>query len=247
MKKILLAALAAGALPLAACSPSASTFKADSATSTASVSRAAEAEPMLDDRLRHLANMPGQYYLEKWRTSENGQVSSFACRIQRISPQMLTLSAPVGGGVGDWVTTHFNEFGVLRGRITRALGFGFVIALKMRDADRARLASRVRWFERQRNFEVTDQRRHRRIVPRNPQSTIILADGSAIPCFVIDMSVAGAAVSANINPRIGTPMALGSIVGKVVRILDLGFAIEFIAPIDIDSLECRLIRAETPI
>lgn len=46
MKKILLAALAAGALPLAACSPSASTFEADPATSTASVSRVAEAEPL---------------------------------------------------------------------------------------------------------------------------------------------------------------------------------------------------------
>lgn len=137
-----------------------------------------ETERIFDDRLRHLANLPGRYYLEKWRTSEDSQVSSFACRIQRISPQMMTLSAPVGGTVGDWVTTHFDEFGVLRGQITRALGFGFVISLKMRDADRAKLASKVLWFERRRNYEVSDLRRHRRIVPRNPQSIIILADGS---------------------------------------------------------------------
>lgn len=50
MKKILLAALAAGALPLAACSPSTSTFKADSATSTASVSRVAEADSVVTSR-----------------------------------------------------------------------------------------------------------------------------------------------------------------------------------------------------
>lgn len=207
----------------------------------------AEADPVLDDRLRHLANMPGRYYLEKWRVTEETQVSSFACRIQRISPQMLTLSAPVSGTVGDWVTSHFDEFGVLRGQITRALGFGFVISLKMRDADRAKLASKVLWFERRRNYEVSELRRHRRIVPRNPQSILIFANGSAMPCFVIDMSVSGAAVSANIQPRIGTPMALGSVVGRVVRILDPGFALEFIDPIDVDQLEYRLIRSEMPV
>ena len=206
-----------------------------------------ETEALFDDRLRYLANMPGRYYLEKWRSSEDAQVSSFACRIQRISPRMLTLSAPVGGTVGDWVTAHFDEFGVLRGQITRALGFGFVIALKMRDADRARLASKVLWFERKRNYEVTEQRRHRRIVPRNPQSILILADGSAMPCFVIDMSVAGAAVSANVNATIGMPMALGSVVGRVVRILDPGFAIEFVETLDVDDLEHRLIRSEMPV
>lgn len=207
----------------------------------------AEIQAPLDDRLRHLANMPGRYYLEKWRSSKDAQVSSFACRIQRISPRMLTLSAPVGGSVGDWVTSHFDEFGVLRGQITRALGFGFVMSLKMRDADRARLASKVLWFERKRNFEVAEQRRHRRIVPRTPQSILILADGSALPCFVIDMSVSGAAVSADIDAAIGTPLALGSVVGKVVRRLDPGFAVEFVEPLDVDDLEYRLIRTQVPI
>jgi hypothetical protein len=207
----------------------------------------AEAELPLDDRLRYLANMPGRYYLEKWRTADDQQVSSFACRIQRISPQMMTLSAPVGGTVGDWVTTHFDEFGVLRGQITRALGFGFVLSLKLRDAERARLASKVLWFERRRNYEVSELRRHRRMVPRNPQSTIILADGSTMPCFVIDMSVSGAAISANILPRRGMPLALGSVVGKVVRILDPGFAVQFVEPVDVDDLEHRLIRSEIPL
>lgn len=206
-----------------------------------------QSQSALDDRLRHLANMPGRYYLEKWRAPEDGQVTSFACRIQRISPRMMTLSAPVGGTVGDWVTTHFDEFGVLRGQITRALGFGFVMSLKMRDADRAKLASKVLWFERRRNFEVSDLRRHRRIVPRNPQSTLILADGSTLPCFVIDMSISGAAVSANIVPRIGMPMALGTVVGRIVRILDPGFALEFVETLDVDDLEHRLIRDDMAI
>ena len=199
-------------------------------------------EVLLDDRLRHLANLPGRYYLEKWRNGEDRKVSAFACRIQRISPMMMSLSAPVGGEVGDWVTSHFDDFGVLRGKIVRSLGFGFVISLKMSDADRAKLAAKVLWFERRKNFEVTDLRRHKRIVPTNPQSTLVLPNGSLIGCFVIDMSASGAAVSADIFPDIGLPLAVGTVVGRVVRHLNPGFAVEFVEGMDLEGIERRLIR-----
>lgn len=154
----------------------------------------------------------------------------------------MILAAPVGGDVGDWVTAHFDEFGVLRGQISRPLGFGFGVSLKMGNAERERLAAQVLWFERHKNFEVSDQRRHRRIFPRNPQSTLVLADGTAIDCFVINMSASGAAVSADLVVTIGMPMALGTAVGRVIRLLDPGFALEFIESIDVESLERRLIR-----
>lgn len=154
----------------------------------------------------------------------------------------MILAAPVGGDVGDWVTAHFDEFGVPRGQISRPLGFGFGVSLKMGNAERERLAAQVLWFERHKNFEVSDQRRHRRIFPRNPQSTLVLADGTAIDCFVINMSASGAAVSADLVVTIGMPMALGTAVGRVIRLLDPGFALEFIESIDVESLERRLIR-----
>lgn len=201
-------------------------------------------EIQIDDRLRHMANMPGRYYLEKWRCASDRQVSSFACRILRISPQMMSLSAPVGGDVGDWVTAHFDEFGVLRGQIVRPLGFGFVVTLRLPDAERARLAAKVLWFERHKNFEVSELRRHKRVVPRNPQSVLIFADGSRLACFVIDMSASGAAVSADVHPDIGTPMALGSVVGRVVRHLPLGFAIEFVESVSTEALEARIIKPD---
>lgn len=201
-----------------------------------------DAERPFDDRLRHLANVPGRYYLEKWREGVNRKVSSFACRIQRISPQTMTLSAPVSGGVGDWVRTHFEDFGTLRGKIVRPLGFGFVMSLKMSEDERARLAKKVLWAERRRNFEVSDLRRHKRIAPRTPQTVLILADGSQVGCFVIDMSASGAAVSADIVPELGMPLAIGSVVGRVVRQLEPGFAVEFLEPVEITCLESRLIR-----
>lgn len=196
--------------------------------------------PRMDDRLRLMTNMPGRYHLEKW-TSANGKTPYFACRVQRISPVTMSMAAPIGGAVGDWVTAHFDEFGVLRGQITRPMGFGFTMSLDMTDEERERLASHVQWLEKHKNYEVSDNRRYRRITPKDPQSTIILADGAMIDCFVIDISMTGAAISADLDVNIGMPMALGTVVGRVVRMLDPGFAIEFMSRVDFDSLENKLI------
>lgn len=198
----------------------------------------------VDDRLRYMANMPGRYFLEKWRGTGEQQVMSLSCRILRISPRMIGLSAPVGGDVGDKVTAHFDTFGVLRGHIVRSLGFGFVFALRLSDGERAQLAARISWLERRRNFEVAELRRHERIIPRNPHSALIFADGSRLACLVLDMSSSGAAISASVQPAIGTPVALGSVVGRVVRHLPRGFAIEFIEAVNHDALETRLLKPE---
>ncbi|WP_421952354.1 PilZ domain-containing protein [Pelagibacterium sp.] len=196
--------------------------------------------PRVDDRLRLMTNMPGRYHLEKW-PSTNDKTPYFACRVQRISPMTMSIAAPIGGEIGDWVTAHFEEFGVLRGQITRPMGFGFTMSLDMSEAERERLAAHVQWLEQHKNFEVSENRRYRRITPKDPQSTIILADGVMIDCFVIDISMTGAAVSADLEVTIGMPMALGTVVGRVVRMLDPGFAIEFVTRVDFDSLEHKLI------
>ena len=158
----------------------------------------------------------------------------------------MSVAAPIGGDVGDWVTAHFEEFGVLRGQIARPMGFGFTMSLDMTDEERERLASHVQWLEQHKNYEVSENRRYRRVTPKDPQSTIILADGTMIDCFVIDISMTGAAISADLDVEIGMPMALGTVVGRVVRMLDPGFAIEFLTRVDYDSLEHKLIcpRAE---
>ncbi|SDG13626.1 PilZ domain-containing protein [Pelagibacterium luteolum] len=196
----------------------------------------------LDDSVRLLANMPGRYHLEKWKHVQDRKVSEFACRIQRISPAMMGLAAPVSGNVGDWVVTHFPEFGRLRGQVQRTLGFGFTMALELSEAEKQRLADKIVWLGKRKNFAVSDLRRHTRIYPRNPESTLVLADGRLVPCFVIDLSRSGAAVSADIEVKIGTPMALGSVVGRIVRTLEPGFAIQFVEMLPESELERRLIR-----
>jgi len=42
------------------------------------------------------------------------------------------------------------------------------------------------------------------------------------------MSVAGAAVSAQVQPPVGMPLAVGACIGRVVRLLPNGFAVKFV-------------------
>ena len=66
------------------------------------------------------------------------------------------------------------------------------------------------------------------MIPAQPRSTLTLADGAILECTIIDVSVTGAAVAAPLQPEIGTPLAIGACVGRVVRVFPDGFAVHFI-------------------
>jgi hypothetical protein len=94
---------------------------------------------------------------------------------------------------------------------------------------REKLASKLTWLEKkQKNPGVAEVRKHPRIIPATPHSILTLADGTVHGCFVIDMSVSGAAVSAEVQPPIGMPLAVGACIGRVVRRLSHGFAVKFV-------------------
>jgi hypothetical protein len=84
-----------------------------------------------------------------------------------------------------------------------------------------------------------------RIIPADPHSTLTMADGATHGCFVIDMSVSGAAVSSPLQPQIGTPLAVGACIGRVVRLLPTGFAVKFVEPQNRHDL-ARLIARAAP-
>jgi hypothetical protein len=69
-----------------------------------------------------------------------------------------------------------------------------------------------------------------------------LADGSVHSCFIIDMSVSGVAVSAQPQPPIGMPLAIGACIGRVVRLLPDGFAVKFVETQNRQDLNRLLVR-----
>jgi hypothetical protein len=184
----------------------------------------------------------GNYTLANWFDQE-GKPRSFACRTRRVSPFRMMVDVPVVGRFGDRITSYFGEFGTLEGRICDTIPGSFLLELAMTPAMRRKLADQLAWLEnKQKDPSIRDVRLHARIVPISPHSTLTLADGTIKSCFVIDMSVSGAAVSADLQPEIGTPLAVGACVGRVVRHLRDGFAVKFVEQLNREDLERRIIR-----
>ena len=193
----------------------------------------------VDCETRIIVSIAAQYTLTDWCDSPRYR-RKFACRLIGISSREATLLVPVAGPVGHRVITYCEEFGSLDGSITRVLDRGFVVRIAATDSERRKLAARVEGYEKIKNCDIIDRRTRKRIVPINPGSALFLADGSRMDCFVIDISTSGVAVSANIQPEIGTPLAVGSLVGRVVRHFDDGFAVHFIQEQSTESLEQKL-------
>ena len=190
--------------------------------------------------IRFIGPVMGRYALESRMRLPGVQI--FACRLQSISPHQVVAAAPVPGRVGERVTVNFEPFGTIRGLIGRHVDDGFVMDIEGDDEDRRRLAGKIEWFKKRTFAGVGDKRQHRRFMPREPRSAIVLSCGNVLPCLVIDMSASGAAVSADHTPAIGEPLAIGRIVGRVVRMLEVGFAVQFTSAQEQDVVE-ELLRA----
>lgn len=190
---------------------------------------------------RIMVSLPAQYTLAN-RYDINGDRRRFACRVVNISSHAVTLFAPVIGALGERVFTHCDEFGRLDGKIIRVLERGFVSTIIATDNERERLASRIEGYEKIKNHDLPDRRQYKRVIPTDPRSVLYFGDDSRLGCFIIDVSTSGVAVSAEITPEIGTPLAVGSLVGRVVRHFATGFAVQFVQLQNIDGLEQKLIR-----
>lgn len=189
----------------------------------------------------------GNYVLPNWY-DHHGKLRTFACRTSRVSPFRMMVDAPVVGKVGDAVTSYFADFGKLSGVIADAVVGTFLFEMDLTRANRAKMSDQLNWIEtRQKDPEIKDARQHARIIPISPHSAITLADGCVHRCFVIDVSVTGAAVSSEIQPAVGTPLAVGACVGRVVRPLADGFAVQFIEQHKRQDIERLIARPVAPV
>lgn len=193
--------------------------------------------------IRFIGALMGRYLLAS-RKNRSHRVQVFACRLQSISPQLMVASAPVLGAPGEELSANFEPFGTVRGRVERLIDGGFSMAIETTAEERDLLIKRIGWYKKRVFHGVADKRAHRRVMPRDPRSTILFGDGTRLPCLIIDMSRSGAALSADVQPDLGTPLAVGRVVARVVRWLDVGFAVQFLAEQEPESLEDRLHLAD---
>ena len=189
--------------------------------------------------VRIAVSIPGRFSLAD-RRDTRGERRVFSCRAVNVSSRAIAFASAVSGKVGDRVMAEIEHLGKLDGTITRLLERGFVMNITASAEEREKLAAKIEWLGKFKDHDEGERRAERRFVPANPYSQIMLPDGSTQTCLVIDLSVSGAALSAEALPDIGTVLAVGKIVGRVVRHFQGGFAIQFIERQDPDEVEKKL-------
>lgn len=191
--------------------------------------------------VRIIVNIAGRFSLSS-RLNARDDRRVFACRAVNLSPQAVALATVIIGEPGDRVTAHIDHLGKLQGTLMRVLERGFVMNISATDAERERFDRQDRVGGEAQEPRRERQARQRAVRADQSHSRMILADGSCEDCLVLDISVSGAAVSANTVPNIGTLLAIGTVIGRVVRHFEGGFAVQFIQPQDRDAVEALVIR-----
>ena len=187
----------------------------------------------------------GNYMLHRWYDPQ-GRLKTYPCRTTRVSPFRMIVDVPVVGRIGDRLTSYFGAFGEFEGSISDTMHGSFLLELEMTREKRERMAEQLTWFEKkQKDLSILEQREDHRIVPQKSHSTLTLADGSIHSCFIIDMSLAGASIAAELDLPVGTPLAVGACVGRVIRVFSTGVAIKFVEKQShVDDLERLFLRAD---
>ncbi len=180
--------------------------------------------PQAEERRRHQrvkVNLLGRYMLADRR--------EYPCQVINMSPGGIALVAPVLGNPGDRVIAYVDHLGRLEGKIARIIDNGFAMTVEATLRKRDKLAAQLTWLANQHILNLPEDRRHGRFIPKKAMARLILPNGNNVACRVIDVSESGAAIaiSAELRPTIGSMVTIGKTLGRVVRHIDDGFAIEF--------------------
>ena len=164
-------------------------------------------------------NLLGRYMLADRR--------EFPCQVVNMSPGGMAIIAPVGGAPGERIIAYVDHLGRLEGQVARPFQNGFAMTISATARKRDKLAAQLTWLANRHILGLPEDRRHGRIVPRNPVGRLIMPNGVNLTCRIIDVSQSGAGIATNERPPIGALVTLGKVQGRVVRHLEDGFAVEF--------------------
>lgn len=149
------------------------------------------------------------------------------CRVLDMSVGGAAIEAPAQGHARERVVAYVDEIGRIEGRIVRRFSGGFAITWNATPARQDKLAERLTWILNRARLGFEEGRRHDRIVPARPWSSLVFADGTRVRCRIVDVSPSGAAIHTDLRPAIGEPVFLGRMSGTVVRSGEGSVGIEF--------------------
>jgi hypothetical protein len=161
----------------------------------------------------------------------------FPCQATDMSPGGLSLVTPTKGAVGERIVAYLEHVGRVEGLITRHTEHGFAMSIMATPRKRDKLAAQLTWLANRHALGLPEDRRHERIVPRNPRAELRLEDGREYVVRLIDVSLSGAAISTELKPPLDAPVMVGRTKARVVRHFDGGIAVEFAALLRPDEMD----------
>lgn len=189
-----------------------------SAARTNSAHRAAATEQRFQ---RVAVSVLGRYMLADRR--------EFPCQVLSMSPGDAIVIAPVPGIVGERIVAYLDYMGRIEGTILSQVDGGFLMDIAASPRKRDKMAAQLTWLANKDLLNLPEDRRHERVVPDIRHSTFVLDDGRRYNCKIMDISLSGAAVELEVRPAMGTPVTLGRMRARVIRHIQNGVAVEFIA------------------
>jgi hypothetical protein len=168
--------------------------------------------------------------------------SEHPCQVIDMSPGNVAFRAERSGEPGEKVIAYIDHIGRVEGVVTRTLEDGFAMTVIASERKRNKLAAQLTWLANKHELDLPEDRRHERVSPRNPMTTLQLADGRQYPCRIIDLSLSGAAVEIEVKPALGVLVMLGTMRGQVVRHFEEGVAIEFAMVQHAETLQAEFDR-----
>ncbi len=164
-------------------------------------------------------DLAGRYMLADGR--------EYPCQVVDLSAGGMALTAPIAGNIGERVVAYLDPIGRLEGVIARVYRTGFAVKIMASARKRDKLVAQLTWLASRHVVGLPEDRQHVRTVPTSPYTDMVLPDGTRVTCRVLDMSLSGAAVVSDTKPPIGALIQLGEAEGRVIRVSEDGFAVEF--------------------
>lgn len=150
----------------------------------------------------------------------------YDCRTADISPGDVRIFSPVAPTVGDRVILYLEGFGRLSGRVARHCGEGeSAVIFDFSAYKREKLAEQITAAINKDRLDPEPREIATAIADR---TKIELETGEVIEGEILDFSIAGITVRAKgIIPLIGSWARIGGVYGRVSRLIEAGFAIDF--------------------
>jgi hypothetical protein len=159
----------------------------------------------------------------------------FNCATIDISPGGIALSSETPGEIDEKIVAYLNQIGRVQGVVSRRFYGGFAISMKLPLLKREKLADQLTWLVNRQALGLPEDRRHERILPRIPHTTLILPNGREFMARIIDVSISGAALTVAVDLPAGTPVTVGLTRAQVVRSFSGGIAVEFLRMVSADE------------